>query len=292
MNILFVEPFYSGSHKHFADQLQKYSRHSIRHLTLEGKFWKWRMYGAAITLGKMFLASDHQPSLIVVTDMLDLPVFLGTIRHKLDANVRVITYFHENQMTYPWQSDSVDKQLQRDYHYGMMNYHTAMVADHNLYNSYHNMNSFFDALEALLKRMPDHQHTAYLGDMRVRSSVMPLGLELDALVDPPSSETKTEMPPLILWNHRWEHDKNPEDFFDALKSLKENKINFRLAVLGQAFKTTPSIFNEVPELFFKELIHFGYAEYEDYRRLLNEADILPVTSHHEFFGISATSFCC
>ena len=30
---------------------------------------------------------------------------------------------------------------------------------------------------------------------------------------------------IILWNHRWEYDKNPEDFFNCLKQIKNENIN-------------------------------------------------------------------
>lgn len=287
MNILLIEPFYSGSHKQFADQLSEHSRHRIQLLTLEGKFWKWRMYGAATTLGHMFMDQQLTPDLILVTDMLDLPTFISTTRKYLNPDCPIICYFHENQLAYPWKEDSQDKAQQRDVHYGMMNYHTAMAADYNLFNSAYNMNSFYEELAVILNKMPDHKHTPYIKALRAKSCVMPLGLELNLSI------RKTVQPslaqgqaPLILWNHRWQHDKNPELFFDALDTLRIKGCTFRLAVLGESYKRMPKIFEELPERFFQELVHFGYASYEDYLRFLNEADLLPVTSGHDFFGIS------
>lgn len=53
---------------------------------------------------------------------------------------------------------------------------------------------------------------------------------LSCLVAPEEGEGA---PPLrIAWNHRWEHDKGPEDFFDALKSLHAAGLRFQVAVLG------------------------------------------------------------
>lgn len=293
MKILLIEPFYSGSHKHFADQLKKHSCHDITLLTLPGKFWKWRMYGAAATLGKQFINMDLKPDLIMATDMLDLSVFLSVVRRHLDPRVPVIGYFHENQMAYPWQPDSKDLQHNRDLHYGMLNYQNILAADHTLFNSAYNRNSLFDELQAFFKKMPDHRHTDMVNELRDKSSVMPLGLELNPLlVDAPKTlDEITDHPspnaaPLILWNHRWEHDKNPEEFFEALETLQQQKIPFRLAVLGESYKTMPSVFKEVPEGFKDQLIWYGYGSYEDYLSLLNHTDILPVTSNHDFFGIS------
>lgn len=290
MNILLIEPFYAGSHKHFADQLCRHSRHAIQLLTLPGKYWKWRMYGGAITLGEQFIEGGYQPDVILVTDMLDLSVLLATVRRHLSPDVPIVCYFHENQMAYPWHPDSKDLVHERDLHYGMMNYQNALAADWNLFNSAYNMTSLYDELKAFLKKMPDYKHTPLVDDLRRKSSVMALGLELDGLVkdraDVPNEDGLTKKAPLILWNHRWEHDKNPEDFFEALLALKAKAVPFRLAVLGEQYPAMPDIFKAVPSLFEEQLVAYGYGDYDTYLHWLNETDILPVTSNHDFFGIS------
>ena len=55
MNILYIEPYYSGSHKRWIDSYKKYSKHDITILHLPGNKWKWRMHGGAITLSNQFL---------------------------------------------------------------------------------------------------------------------------------------------------------------------------------------------------------------------------------------------
>ena len=50
----------------------------------------------------------------------------------------------------------------------------------------------------------------------------------------------------ILWSHRWEHDKNPEDFFESLFKLDEIGINFRLHVIGEQFTDIPGIDKKIP----------------------------------------------
>ena len=47
LNILFLEPFYGGSHREFADGLVQHSRQRIELHTLPARFWRWRMRGAA-----------------------------------------------------------------------------------------------------------------------------------------------------------------------------------------------------------------------------------------------------
>lgn len=287
MNVLFIEPFYSGSHKFFADNLKKYSTHDITLLTHEGKFWKWRMYGAAVTLANQFLTLTSDYDAIMVTDMLDLPLFLSLIRKKLKPDTPIYIYFHENQIAYPWKPDSEDVTLKRDLHYGMINYHSALAADKVLFNSSYNKETFLNGLQKILKSMPDYKHTDVLESLRHKSTVLPLGLELDAIFDPSVEDISDDKkPPLILWNHRWEHDKNPTDFYEGLCHLRANNIPFRLVMVGEQYKQMPPVFTTIKNEFDEELIHYGYADYSLYLSLLNQADILPVTSIHDFFGIS------
>ena len=48
----------------------------------------------------------------------------------------------------------------------------------------------------------------------------------------------------IAWPHRWEHDKNPESFFECLFRLKSDGFRFRVAVLGESYNEKPPIFDE------------------------------------------------
>ena len=48
----------------------------------------------------------------------------------------------------------------------------------------------------------------------------------------------------IAWPHRWEHDKNPESFFECLLRLKSDGFRFRVAVLGESYNEKPPIFDE------------------------------------------------
>ena len=50
-------------------------------------------------------------------------------------------------------------------------------------------------------------------------------------------------PPLvILWNHRWEFEKNPETFFDVVFFLAEEGVPFKLALVGEATRKWPPVF--------------------------------------------------
>ena len=54
MKILILEPFFTGSHKDWAEGFKFHSKHEVQILSLPGRFWKWRMHGGAITSQKIY----------------------------------------------------------------------------------------------------------------------------------------------------------------------------------------------------------------------------------------------
>ena len=147
MNIVLIEPFFTGSHKQWALGYKNYSKHNIDIFYLKGIYWKWRMHGGALTLSKMF-NKYGEPDLILVTDMLNLPVFTSFADIK---NIPIVTFFHENQITYPWSTQDRDKEKNRDHHYGFINYTTALKSDLVMFNSQFHKNSFTKELKKFLK---------------------------------------------------------------------------------------------------------------------------------------------
>jgi glycosyltransferase involved in cell wall biosynthesis len=282
LKILIIEPFFSGSHKVWADEYVKFSKHNVEIISLPGRFWKWRMHGGAVSLAKKYQANGHKPDLILATDMLNLPVFQSLVK----PNCPVCIYFHENQLTYPWSNRDKDIELQRDKHYGFINYSSALSSDHIYFNSQFHLNSFFAGLEEFLKQFPDYREIHYIDSIREKSSVLHLGMDLKKF-DLYKPDRQKHRSPIILWNHRWENDKNPETFFNALEKLSYQGIDFQLAVLGQEFKNENSYFTKARKNLKKHIVQFGFTStFEEYARWLWEADILPVTSIQDFFGIS------
>ena len=287
MKICLIEPFHAGSHAAWAEEYARCSRHDIELLTLSGRHWKWRMHGGAVTLARQFLAGGCAPDLLLVSDMLDLTTFLALTRHKTSA-LPTALYCHENQLTYPWSPTDADPVRQRDAHYAFINYTSALAAEAVLFNSRYHLEAFTGQLPAFLKRFPDQNELGSLAPLAAKSSVLPLALDLRRLdryrPAPPAAKTA---PPLILWNHRWEYDKGPEEFFAALYRLQDEGLPFEVAILGEAYRKAPPIFAEARQRLGRRIVHFGYArDFADYARWLWRADILPVTSRHDFFGAS------
>ena len=281
MRILLIEPFFSGSHKQWAEGYQNASNHNVALLTLPGRHWKWRMFGGAVSLARQ-VERFKKPDLILATDMLDLATFLGLVPKAWRA-IPTAIYFHENQITYPWSPDDADIALQRNNQYGFLNYTSALAADAVFFNSDFHRLSFLETLPDFLQQFPDHREKDLVERISRKSKTLPLGMDLRR-IDPFIRKEKNARP-VILWNHRWEYDKDPETFFRVLKNMQESGFSFQLVVLGESYAKSPAIFKQAKEQFGKELLHWGFAEsYESYAHWLCKADILPVTSRQDFFG--------
>ncbi len=282
MKILILEPFFAGSHQQWAEGLQRHSEHEISLLTLPGRHWKWRMYGGAVALAEKFMALKDRPDLLLASDMLDLTTFLALTKTK-SADIPAAIYFHENQITYPWSPDDADVASGRNNQYGFINYTSALAADRLFFNSHFHRTSFLEALPGFLGQFPDHKGMHNIDTMKNKSHVLSLGLDLQRF--DAYQQKKENKYPTLLWNHRWEYDKNPDLFFNSLIKLKNNGYHFNLIVLGESYQKSPPVFNQAKKELAGNILHFGFADtFAAYASLLWEADLLPVTSQQDFFG--------
>jgi len=291
MKILLLEPFFTGSHKKWAEEFKQFSQHEIEIVSLNGSYWKWRMHGAAVSFASIVPRS--KPDLILATDMLDLTTYLALTR-SWSAGIATAVYFHENQLNYPWSTTDADVRLKRDNHYAFINYTSALAADHVFFNSHYHMLAFIEELPRFLKAFPDNNNFSTVESIRKKSSVLPLAVDLQKFNQHKPAKIEKPQRAAILWNHRWEYDKNPEKFFNALFTLAEHGIDFRLIVLGESYEKQPPIFDIAKERLADKILHFGYAEsFDDYCKWLWTADMLPVTSNQDFFGGSVVEamFC-
>jgi glycosyltransferase involved in cell wall biosynthesis len=118
-----------------------------------------------------------------------------------------------------------------------------------------------------------------------KSRILSPGIDFSE-IDGIEWKTSTDLP-VIIWNHRWEHDKNPEGFFLALDILEQRGIDFRLIILGQSFNDSPTCFSHAEKKFRSKILHYGFVpSYQQYIELFNKGDIVISTSLHEFYGIS------
>ena len=290
--MLLVEPFFTGSHAEWAKGYSAESSHAVTLETMPGRFWKWRMHGAAITMAKRMhrLRLEVQvPDIFLATDMLDVAAWRGLLPSAMRA-IPVVTYFHENQFAYPEPSPQSDWSASRrrranrpDAHYGFTNITTGLASDAVWFNSAFNRSAFFQGAQGLLRSMPDCREASTLKAVRDKSHVVPLGMQLRDLsrVDPaPKSDV-----PRIVWNHRWEHDKDPGSFVDLLERLAESGVAFDVVVLGESAEQAPPHLERLVTGLPDRIAHVGYApSRREYAAWLRSGDVVISTAQQEFFG--------
>ena len=278
MRILYLEPFEGGSHARFTRALTENIEADWTVLTLPGRHWKWRMRGSAT-----WLASAHRSELeaghdlVFASSFLPLAELIGLCPRL--ATIPKILYFHENQLAYPVREAHSGE---RDFHFGFTQIVSAAAADLCVFNSEWNQSSFLDEAERLLARMPDAVPRDLIPAIRDKSRVLGVPLALPEVTISETSEDRS-LGPVILWNHRWEHDKAPEPFFAALFALK---VPFRLVVCGERYAAAPPIFEDAEARLRPRIVHFGWAEPDAYRALLLRSHLAVSTAAHEFFGLS------
>lgn len=279
MHLLALEPYYGGSHQAFLDGWSSASRHAWTKLTLPAHHWKWRMRHAPLTFAEQLKdLAGHDFDLVFCSDMLNLATFRGLAPADV-ASLPAVVYFHENQLTYPDNS-----RTERDFHYAFDNFQTMVAADAVWFNSAYHRDEFTTQCRAFLRKFPDYSLEAQLDEALARTSIAPPGLP-DIVAKSRASNFKQ---PHIVWAARWEHDKNPDDFFAALRQLKRAGEVFQLSVVGESFRDVPPVFAAAREEFAAEIDRWGYLpSHADYLALLQSADLFVSTAVHEFFGISA-----
>jgi glycosyltransferase involved in cell wall biosynthesis len=260
-------------------------------LSLPPRSFSWRIRGNAFswTMKKQDVL-EQKYDLILATSMTDLSTLRG-LNPQL-TKIPTIVYFHENQFVYPIQNEVVQREV---FHFCMLNLYTGMCGDRLLFNSDYNRQSFLDGALKLLRKMPDYAPKSIIETLRKKSFVVPVPLR-NQLWDCPKREKKISKTLKIIWNHRWEYDKDPNTFFEALRLLKENAIPFELFLLGQQFRDIPKCFIDAKVELKEEIQQYGFVDSRSrYEEILQQGDVVVSTAIHEFQGlamIEAIAFGC
>ena len=279
MRILVLEPYFGGSHRRFLEDLQKILPYTFHFLTLPARKWKWRMRFAAPWYAEKLASLSPDFDVILCSTFVDVATLKGMAPQWV-RSIPVCTYFHENQFAYPVQVDD-----ERDMHFALTNLTTAASSEGLAFSSQYNLDSFLFGCEKIVRKLPDMKINL-LDAVRRKAIVLHPGMDFSA-IDGLENCKKKCADPVIVWNHRWEHDKNPEFFFESLFALDEQHIDFKLIVLGQAFQRQPDIFSIAREKLAHRMLHFGYVEdTEKYYKLLGQGTVVVSTSVHEFYGMS------
>jgi glycosyltransferase involved in cell wall biosynthesis len=232
------------------------------------------MRGGAVTLAEAVgeLSSEgYRPDAVIVSDMIDLALFRQLTQRHWDSPFTVL-YMHENQLAYPSQKGTAVA-------FPWINWSSALAADEVWFNSRHHLDTFFDRLPGLFDRFPDGPHDGPVEEVRGKSVVMPVGVEVSAF-----SPAVRSGPARIVWNHRWEHDKRPDRFMKAVTAL--GSLDFEIVLCGEErLGGDPARADFVADL-GSRVVWDGFADRFTYVDLLNGADIVMSTADHEFYGIS------
>jgi glycosyltransferase involved in cell wall biosynthesis len=258
-----------------------HSGHDVHLVTHHAAYWRWRLRGSALTLAEAVagvVAEHGPPDVLLVSDMVHLPALLGFLRREV-GDPAVALYVHENQLTHP-----VGPRDRPDEGLALANWLSMAVADRVLVNSEAQLADLRAALPVLLGRARDHGHAHRLEEVLGRCQVLPVGIDLagiapDGHAPPPD--------PLVVWNHRWDHEKRPDRLFSALHHLADEGVAFRLALAGENLRVDPQEFDWIQERLGDRVTHVGVLDREDYHRLLSSSDVTVSTAEHETFGIAA-----
>ncbi len=289
----------------------QHSRHRIELHTLPARFWKWRMRGAALHFARA-VAAPEDYDLLLVTDLMgvaDLKALWGA------RCPPIVLYLHENQLSYP-----VPAGERMDFQFGFTDITSALVADVMVFNSRFHHDAYFAALPRFLRRMPEHVPKWVPAALEPKARVLYPGCRLPRPVtnqeSPPdpataaaapatsgaapqreqsgarrpeaeSAAAQPAAPPLVIWNHRWEFDKQPAVFFAALHRAQEAGVAFRVALLGENFQVVPQEFEAARGWLGERLVQYGYVPSRDaYWELLRCGSVVVSTAIQENFGIS------
>lgn len=237
--------------------------------SLPGRHFRWRIRGNPLSWWDAL--PQDTPDLLVATSMVDLATLRGL--HPRLAGVPALYYFHENQFAYPNSAEqhrSVDPQ--------MVQLYGALASQSVLFNSAYNRASFLQGVHDLSQRLPEPLPQSLLPDLQRRSRVLPVPIHPVAHGD--------RLPGLILWPHRWEYDKAPQLFAEAVCRLHAEGLEFRLALLGaRARKPHPALIR-LREHCAARILVDGFLPREQYLAWLARASIVISSTDHEFQGLA------
>ncbi|MBZ5487967.1 DUF3524 domain-containing protein [Halomonas aquamarina] len=277
MRVLLLSAYEALSHRYWANSLMAHvDGVTWQSLSLPPRHFAWRIRGNPLSWWLKEHETLSQPfDVLLATSMVDLATLVGLFPHL--GRAKKIVYFHENQFAYPESSDQMPQVEAK-----MVNLYATLAADTLVFNTAYNRDSFFTGVRAFLKRMPENLPAAKpLEALRTRARILPVPLACSS-----DAGAGQPHPRRIVWNHRWEYDKNPEDFFNVLMALSEQGLAFELAVLGQRFRKVPTIFADAEKKLARHSIAWGPQPEPVYRELLATAGIVVSTTWHEFQGLA------
>nr|XP_055071772.1 glycosyltransferase-like domain-containing protein 1 isoform X2 [Misgurnus anguillicaudatus] len=279
MSVLLLEAFNGGSHKQLLDLLQEGVEDCVS-FTLPAKKWHWRARTSALYFMQTVPASSSYSlvaDVVVFNSSFNMESFLSSIStfmktmpdHRpkdLDRLIRPKCHV----LHFPIRFPEVTRFLPAHKclrHLGRQDIHNPAVqhTDHTSVASFSDITKDTESPEGKVHEEGPQTVSVVSGD-----------------------DDRDKLRPLhIVWPHRWEHDKDPQLFFQTLLKLKERQLSFEVSVLGETFTDVPDIFAEAKEQLVDHIQYWGFMpSKEDYLKVLCQADVVVSTAKHEFFGVA------
>lgn len=287
--MLAFESFDSGSHRQVRDLIDRHSRFDWRWVTLPGRGWKWRMRTGAVELVDRLGDPEGdewggwRPDVVFATSL----VSLGDLVAQLPRAWRgaaVVLYMHENQLVYPVRAEFAADD-DRDLQYPVTNLMSMLAADRVLFNSRWNMESFIDGIGDVVGRSPEGSLRDVGSRLRERSVVAwpPVDLPREPEAAP---KRVLHNAPVVVWPHRWEHDKGPDLLLEAARAARGH-CPLKWVLLGEQFREVPEAIRVFQDEFGSDILHAGRIEdRSEYLAMLASCDWVLSTARHEFFGVA------
>lgn len=195
----------------------------------------------------------------------------------------LVLYMHENQAAYP-QGANLPELAKRDVQFALTNLTSLLSADLVMWNSRWNRDSFFQGINEILRHAPSLRIGDVVQHINDRSCIAWPPVEA-----PPQRvkrASKSDEFVRVLWPHRWEHDKGPEELLELAERYTHSH-NLRWTILGEQYRTVPPALRELQRRFTDRIDHMGYlTSRQKYWAALHSCDWVLSTARHEFFGIA------
>jgi len=276
--ILLLSAYNAQSHQTWCNNLLRmFPEYEWQVLSLPGRYFNWRIRGNALSwsLGQREVL-DKQYDLVLATSMVDCATLRGLVPNL--ANIPWVVYFHENQFEYPVNSNNDHTEPK------MVNLYNALCADKVIFNSEYNYQTFINGLRTFLKKMPDEVPATTIEVIENKHTVISVPIVFEKII---ADKHKSNSTPILLWNHRWEYDKGPEQLYLVLSVLRERGFGFKLHLIGQQFRTIPEYLQKIKQEFQNELLNVGFIESsKKYRKILQQSDFVLSTAIHDFQGLA------
>ncbi len=274
LDVLVVEPYFVDSHAAWVDGWAAHSVHQLTAITRPGDRWRDRLRHASIDIADEIVRRDLTPDVLVASSMTNLSQLVAIVPQL--RTIPSMVMMHENHVAYP-DRDVSGSPRPTSSEFASITTSALLTAEAIVWNS-----DFHQRIATSAIRKHAVCSEAQLEGISDRSITVPIGIAPDLLsVD---ADPRPNTSPLILWNHRWDHDKGPQDFFSALRDIED--LDWRLAVVGRNTRMDPREFRSARQRHTDRIEEWGWVPRPRYLELLRTADFVVSTAYHEFFGIA------